>query len=99
MRNIKPCIVELGKREFGLDCNLLSQLSQTHGLGQLLHRNSIVQERFGIVKVGVICPVAGDEVEGIHIYAEMIDEISLRPSGHRRFDGEEAVDIESLNIT
>ena len=53
---------------------------------QLIHRDSVVYKRFGIVKVRIVSPITDDQVICAYIYTEMLDQVLLRTSGDRRFD-------------
>ena len=70
---------------------MLPQFSQAHSPCKLLHRDSVVQEGFCIVKIGIVSAVAGDQVVGVYIHAEMVNQIALGPPGHRGLDGKQTM--------
>ena len=76
---------------FRLDDDLFPQLSQPHGVCKLLHGNSVIQERRSKVKIGVIGTVSDDQVIGVDIDAEIVDQIPLCPLRSRILDGEQAM--------
>ena len=52
---------------------------------KLIHRDSVVYKRFGIVKVRIVSPITDDQVIRAYIYTEMLDQVLLRTSGNRCF--------------
>ena len=83
--------MQQGEGVFRLDDDLFAQLAQAHGTCKLLHGNSIVQERCRKVKIGVVGSVADDQVIGVDIDAEIVNQISFGPLRGWILDREQAV--------
>lgn len=82
---------QIGKGKLRLDHHLLPQFAKPHRLRELLYRDGIVQKRFRIIEIGIIGAVACNQIIGIYVHAEIVDQILLGPPCHRRFYGKEAV--------
>ena len=62
---------------------MFPQLAEPHSVCELLHGNSVIQEGRGKIEIRVIGAVSDDQVIGVDIDAEIVDQILLCPPRDR----------------